>query len=143
MAEGAVALSCPSDFLGVPMVVAAALAIGGTRRIVAKAGWSEAPALYAAIIGSPGSAKTPSLKQVLEPLEQFQLQWERDFDLECRKDPWADADSDTPYVPPNLRRILSTDATMRGPCRTLGKKSQRDRDNPRRIGRVAKVNEHV
>src|SRR5216683_4810656 len=55
------AISCPHDYVGVPFLGLAGAAIGARR------GWRERPALYTAIVGPPGSAKTPALRTVGSP----------------------------------------------------------------------------
>src|SRR5262249_37290992 len=57
--ESAWALNCPADYLAVPMLALAGTAIGARRKLEIKPGWRELPCLYAAVVGPPGSAKTP------------------------------------------------------------------------------------
>jgi hypothetical protein len=136
VAEGSVALGCPPDFLGVPMLAIGGLAIGQTRTIEVKPGWEESASLYAAIIGSPGSTKTPALKQVVEPVERIQLEWEEDYirevgglDLEREQAAFGEPESDDHEEPPTLRRCLTTDATCEAFATLLA-------DNPRGIGLI-------
>ena len=129
VAEGAVALACPPDFLAVPLLVLSGLAIGATRRIEVKQDWSESAALFAAVIGSPGSAKSPALKRVLEALERLQLEWEEEFDRQCAQGGPEARAFDGAYPPPKLRRCLTTDATCESLALLLA-------DNPRGIGMI-------
>jgi hypothetical protein len=66
--EAAAAIACPPDYLGVPLLAVAGCAIGAGRALEIKAGWRERPALYAAVVGPPGSAKTPALNLVARPV---------------------------------------------------------------------------
>lgn len=68
--ETARAMDAPIGYLGVAVLVALGAAIGNTRRIVLKSGWSEYPSIYAAIIGEPGSMKSPCIKAVLGPIRK-------------------------------------------------------------------------
>jgi hypothetical protein len=68
ISDGAAALSCPEDYLGLPVLVIAGAAVGASRCLEVKPGWRERPALYGAVVGPPGSAKSPALKLVAGPL---------------------------------------------------------------------------
>ena len=65
----------PLDYAAVPLLVVAGGAIGSSRAISIKPGWSERPCLYAAVVAPPGSAKTPALKDIAGPVytEQARL----------------------------------------------------------------------
>jgi hypothetical protein len=78
--EGAKAMGCPEDYLAVPMLVVAGAAIGGSRVLEVKPGWREAPCLYAAVVGDPGTTKSPALKAVLGPFEERQRELEREHE---------------------------------------------------------------
>jgi hypothetical protein len=77
--EGAKAMGCPDDYLAVPLLVIAGAAIGGSRVIEAKRGWREASCLYAALVGDPGTTKSPALKLVTAPFEGIQRRLEAEF----------------------------------------------------------------
>jgi hypothetical protein len=64
----ALAKTCPPDYIAVPLLAVAGAAIGASRALEIKQGWRERPCLYAAVIGPPGSAKTPALKAVAAPV---------------------------------------------------------------------------
>ena len=70
--DAARALSCPPDYLGVPILGVLGTAIGTQRRFEVKAGWVEAALLYVATIGDPGSVKSPAFRKAIEPLERIQ-----------------------------------------------------------------------
>ena len=121
----AAALGCPADFVAVPMLVLAGAAIGASRALEVKPGWCERPCLYAAVIGRPGSAKSPALKAVAAPVYQLQHQLKVRFDaehaayLEARADyeAWArrrPAGVAAPARPraPRLPRVYASDATV-------------------------------
>jgi hypothetical protein len=67
IAEATTALGCPPDYLAVPMLVLAGAAVGASRRLEVKPGHHESAALYAVVVGPPGSAKSPALQVVSEP----------------------------------------------------------------------------
>jgi hypothetical protein len=66
--DAAGALNCPLDFLGIPMLAIAGAAIGASRVVEIKYGFRERPCLYAAVVGPPGSTKSPALKTVAAPV---------------------------------------------------------------------------
>ena len=72
VAEGANALPCPPDFLGVLMLPLLGAAIGTSRVLAVKPGWHEGPRLFVAVVAEPGSKKSPALDLVLTPLRQRQ-----------------------------------------------------------------------
>lgn len=73
--EGAEAICCPADFLGVPILVAAAAAIGTSRVLRLKVGWEEGPRFFAAIVGDPGTRKSPALRMCLSAFFEKQKQY--------------------------------------------------------------------
>ncbi len=70
--EGAAALPCPPDFLGVLMLPLLGAAIGTSRVLEVKPGWREGPRLYAALVANPGSKKSPALDLVATPYRRRQ-----------------------------------------------------------------------
>lgn len=70
--NGARAIGCDASFLALPMVVAIGAAIGNTRRLQLKPGWSAPPIIWGAIVGESGSAKSPAFKLVMRPVRELQ-----------------------------------------------------------------------
>lgn len=60
--EQSTSIGCDPSFLALPMLAYAAGAIGTTRSCVVKPGWEEPTVVWAAIVGDPGSQKTPAFK---------------------------------------------------------------------------------
>jgi hypothetical protein len=61
--EKSKAIGCDASFLALPMLAYAAGAIGTTRSCrVRDDGWEEPTVVWAAIVGDPGSQKTPAFK---------------------------------------------------------------------------------
>jgi hypothetical protein len=83
--EGAEAMGCPEDYLALPMLVLAGAAIGGSRVLEVKPGWREAPCLYGAVVGDPGTTKSPALKAVMAPFEERQRELEREYEQKREK----------------------------------------------------------
>jgi hypothetical protein len=68
------AMGCDPSFVALPLLAALAAAIGSTRRLVVKRGWTEPAILWAAIVGESGTTKTPPFKQVMKPVRELQRQ---------------------------------------------------------------------
>lgn len=69
--QAAETISCPLDYVGVPLLVALGSAIGRTRCIEVRDDWREYASLYAMVIGDSGTAKTPALREALLPILQL------------------------------------------------------------------------
>ncbi len=80
VSESSASIVCPPDFIAVPLLVAAGAALGNGLEIEIKPGWREGPNLYAAIIGKPGSKKSPALGQALKPLLAVQRDLKQEHD---------------------------------------------------------------
>lgn len=127
--RAAEAVGCDPSFIAVPLLTAAAAAIGNTRRIRLKAGWHEPAILWSAIVADSGSAKSPALDFALRPVhelsrecfreheqamqrfEQAKLEYERDL-VDWRKG--ASGYEDPPEKPsePRPERLICSDTTI-------------------------------
>lgn len=70
--DGATAINVPPDMIAVPLLGFAAGVIGNTRAIAVKPGWVERPNLWLAMIGDPGSGKSPANDYARAPLDELQ-----------------------------------------------------------------------
>jgi len=77
--EAAASIGCPPAYLGVPMLATLASAIGNSRVLEVKTNYSESATLYTAIIGDPGSSKTPALNLATAPASKKQQELEREY----------------------------------------------------------------
>lgn len=68
----ATAIGCDPSFVALPLLCCLSRAIGSTRSIQVKQGWSEPPVLWGAIVAPSGSHKTPALQQSTKFLEKIQ-----------------------------------------------------------------------
>jgi len=66
------AIGCDSAYIALPLLATLAAAIGNTRRIQLKRGWSEPAIVWAVIIGESGTQKTPAFRLGLQPLRDLQ-----------------------------------------------------------------------
>lgn len=90
--EGARAMPCPPDFLGLPLLVALGTAIGMTRVLQLKPNWTERPCIFGAVVGDPGSKKSPALSLVAtfiwkrqEFLQKEYLKKKREYEAELKE----------------------------------------------------------
>jgi hypothetical protein len=125
--EVAVALPCPEDYVAVPLLVIAGGAIGASRALAVKGSHVQRASLYAAVIGPPGSAKSPALELVAEPvhetadrlhatwekaLEEYEVNLER-YEAAAKEWKKGGGEDDPPEKPtkPTLVRLTVEDAT--------------------------------
>lgn len=117
--EAARALPAPIEAIAVPALVAAASAIGTTRQIRIKKGWTELPSLYAAVVMPSGSKKTPAQKYALGPVREKQVKYIR----MCRK-AWVkykQREGNAKLEKPVVHRTFTSDTTTEGLAALLEK----------------------
>jgi hypothetical protein len=94
--EVSIALPCPVDYVAVPALVAAGAALGKARVVQIKPGHEQHPAVYGAVVGEPGSLKSPAQDLVTKPLhdigEEVKAQW--DARIEKYEEALEDYDAD-------------------------------------------------
>ncbi|TWT86587.1 hypothetical protein Mal64_34140 [Pseudobythopirellula maris] len=78
--EGAKAIGCDTSYIALPMLTAMAAAIGNSRRIELKKGWTEPAILWTAIVGDSGTMKSPAFELALGPVRRRQSQAMADHD---------------------------------------------------------------
>jgi hypothetical protein len=72
VAAAARAIGCDPSYVALPLLVAVAAAIGSTRCIQLKRGWTAPAILWGAIVGESGTAKTPAFRLALRPIRERQ-----------------------------------------------------------------------
>src|SRR5690606_2217583 len=68
------AIGCDPSYIALPLLVGFASAIGNSRRVQLKRGWTEPAILWGAIIGESGSTKSPALELALRAVQERQRQ---------------------------------------------------------------------
>jgi hypothetical protein len=66
------AIGCDPSYVALPLLAGLASAVGNTRRIQLKRGWSEPAVVWAAIVGDSGTLKSPALEVALRPVRRRQ-----------------------------------------------------------------------
>lgn len=75
--DGAHRLQCPIEYLVMPALASAGSVIGNRVGILPKQyddSWIVFPVMWGAVVGPPGSMKTPTLNAAIEPLRQMEKQ---------------------------------------------------------------------
>jgi len=72
VAAGAEAIGCDASFVALPMLSALAGAIGNTRCVRLKRGWTEPAILWTAIVGESGTQKTPAFRLAVQAVRSRQ-----------------------------------------------------------------------
>jgi Protein of unknown function (DUF3987) len=80
--QGAKALPCPPDYIGVDMLAVVAAAMGSTMQVEVKTGWVEPCILYMAVVGDPSSLRSPALSIAVEPVYALQRRYAEKYDAD-------------------------------------------------------------
>lgn len=75
---GAKTIGCDASYLALPLLSAVASAIGNSRRIQLKRGWSEPAIVWTAIVGESGTHKSPAIELALSAVRERQRKAMRD-----------------------------------------------------------------
>jgi hypothetical protein len=122
-------IGCDPCYVALPLLVVLAAAIGNSRRLELKRGWSAPPILWGAIVGESGTCKTPAFKKVLRSVrerqrkaleenakemkkhEAEQAMWEKEMTAWKRE---KDSCGDPPEKPepPQAERFIVSDTTV-------------------------------
>jgi hypothetical protein len=117
--EGAAAIDCPPDFIATPMLALAGSVIGKEVRLRVKQGWEEYPNLWSAVVGAPGTAKTPAQALAQRGVDSLQGDASRRYEEERRSyerrlEGWKatkPAERGAAPAPPVFVHYFTTDAT--------------------------------
>lgn len=127
--EASKAIGCDPAFIALPMLVGCAGAIGNSRRVRLKAGWTEPPILWGALVGASGDHKSPALEKAIHPLQRLQRKAMRQHDQEMQRYTegdlaeyeramvaWKKSNNPGPPPikpePPKVRRVVIEDCTI-------------------------------
>jgi hypothetical protein len=143
--EGSAHFPCPPDFLAIPLLVLLGGVFGKSRVLQVKPGWKESSRLWWAIVGEPGTMKSPALRQVSTWIEQMQKEaiqeWLQEkteheqalhrfkvdlqkWELDAKKQSGPQSPAPVKPPPPRCRRFIVDDITIEALAARL-------RDNPR------------
>lgn len=78
----ALAQSCPRDFAGAAVLSAASQAVGSVRLLEVRRHWKEYGRLFLAVVGHPGTGKSPAQDAVFAPVIARQVDVDEEFRLD-------------------------------------------------------------
>jgi hypothetical protein len=78
--EGAAAIGCPADAIGLAALVTLGSAIGNSRVIQPKPDWTEGATIFAGVISDPGEKKTAAVKRATNPARKLENKAQRDYE---------------------------------------------------------------
>ena len=124
--EAAASLRCAPELVGVPILAALSGVMGHTAVIRIKAGWTVSGSIYAAVVDSPGSRKSPAAALAYKPLEKLQATLRnahkqemeifnkdmREHVVKKKRATKEDLPEPEPPVAPKMRRCIVDDITV-------------------------------
>lgn len=119
--KASAAIQCPVDYLGVAALGLAGGVIGLSVNLSIDNSWIESPNLYVAIVGPPGTKKTPAIRLLARPLYEIDSRLRETYKLDAaahhedvkqyekarRRD-----DGGPPPIPPVHGHLTLDDATQ-------------------------------
>lgn len=116
------ATNTPRDYSATPLLSVASGAIGNSRRLAIDDTQYQSAAIFAVIVGRPGTGKSRPLELIQEPLEKAE---HANYEMwrEAIKN-WESSDDETRGPKPSLKRCWIDDTTTEAMVRILG-------ENPR------------
>jgi len=115
--EAALALNCPPDYIAVPMLAIAGGAVGNARHLSIKRSHQQWGSLYVAVIGAPGTLKSPALRLLRRPLDGAQVRYRQTWRSEMEA--WKEKPTKDPDKRPIMRRCVVGDTTTESLCLLL------------------------
>src|SRR5215208_4780307 len=124
--ESAAAIGCPADAIGLSALISLGSAIGNSRVIQPKKGWTERTAIYGAVIADSGEKKTAAiaattdvvqnLENILnkdhdKSLEEFARE-EREYEVERKEAAKQGLAAPPPPRAPDAERVQVNDTTV-------------------------------
>ena len=107
------------DYLASAIIFAFSIAIGNTRTLVVQAAWREKAILFMALLGSPGSMKTPVLNYVLSAFLKLDAQTIGEYQAKLKE--WRKQDPEQRGEKPQEKQFRVQDITMEGLTKILEK----------------------
>jgi hypothetical protein len=117
--EAAAALGCDPAYVAVPAFAVLAGCVGNRRRLVLKSSWRVPCVLWCAVVGQPGSMKSPALGQVAGPLQAHEATVVRAYRDECERCERDAAEGTHSARPEPPARLLLADTTVEAVAKLL------------------------
>lgn len=78
--EAAAAIGCPPDAIGLSALVALGSALGNSRVILPKKGWTESATIYGAVVADSGEKKTAAIATTTNVVQKLENKLNREHD---------------------------------------------------------------
>lgn len=126
--ESAISIGCDEANVALPVLAACAAAIGNTRQIRLKRGWTEPAIVWAALVGNSGEKKSPPFRAAMRPLFDIEHEYRELYKEQClaRNNLILSGGDKNGEPEPIMRRVLTEDTTIESVATIL-------HENPRGI----------
>ncbi len=111
------ATNSPVDFAAVPVLAIAAGCIGCSRRLEIQTEHTQPATLFAAVVGLPGTGKSPALEKVAAHLENHDARNLATWKLQSRA--WKEENAETRGPEPRVKRLIVDDITTESLCKSI------------------------
>lgn len=101
------AIKCPPDFIATSLLVASGALIGTARELQVSPTWKIPANLYACLVGSPSSKKSPAMSSVLKYVEDIENNLQDKYFEELEKFDKSKAGQN-----PKLERLITNNSTV-------------------------------
>ncbi len=138
-------IGVPEDYIGVSALPILGASAGRARSLQVKKGYFEFSALWTAVVGPPGCAKSPALRAARGPISEAEKKWLAEHQKEllsfgveeerykqahkCWKDSGCEGQPPDKPKAPTLRQLTLDDCTVEAAARVLA-------DNPKGLAIV-------
>jgi hypothetical protein len=127
--DGAKAMGCDPAYIALPLLAALSSAVGNSRTVRIKSGWTEPAVLWAALVAASGTLKSPAYKLALRSIQRRQSElWtayknavdEYRESLKKWKSLPKNERGEEPEEPPALEHLYCGDVTVEALALRLG-----------------------
>jgi hypothetical protein len=122
----AAAVGCDEANIALPVLAATAGAIGNTRQVRLKRGWTEPAVVWAALVGASGVRKSPPFRAAMRPLVEAEQEFRDRYREEMARYAALTTEQQKGEPEPVLRRVLTEDVTIESVATILA-------ENPRGV----------
>ena len=112
VAEAAEAIGAPLEYVAIPALASVSIALGASCEIEVKRGWRERSALWLAVVGATGTAKSPTQAAALRPLDDYQRRCTHEYEQAREAYEALEPEERHGQKPPMLEQVITTDATV-------------------------------
>lgn len=106
------------DYMGCALLWVTSLCVGNSFKVKVKNGWWESPTLWLSLVGKAGAGKTPSINQIIKPLEKRNGRLIKDYMRENKafkeyeKLSKKEKENHVEIKRPNKKQFIANDITL-------------------------------